>query len=93
MVSVLGLLLAAGLVAAARAGEKQTGSFKGWFNMPTVCGESATFHDEASEQDYFVVPQNVAEGYENREVVIQGTLEDYRLTIDSIKEVPADAGN
>jgi hypothetical protein len=93
MVSFMGLLLGAGLVAAARAGEKKTGSFKGWFSTPMVCGESITFHDVASEQDYFVTPQSVAESYQDQEVVIQGTLQDYNLTIESIKAVDPREGN
>jgi hypothetical protein len=93
MISFLGLLLGAGLVVGARAGEKKIGSFNGWFSTPTVCGEAITFHDEANGLDYFVTPQNAAEGFEDREIVIQGTLEDYNLTVESIKTADTHAGN
>jgi len=88
ILTFLGLWLAPG--PAARAGEKKTGTFKGWFVAAQVCGESATFHDEANNQSYLVTQQGLAVAYENREVVIQGTLEDSYLTIESIK--PVDAG-
>ena len=92
ILSFLGLWLAPGPVAHAgeKSGEKKTGSFRGWFVAAKVCGESATFHDKANNQSYFITQQALAMTYENREVVIQGTLEDSYLTVDSVK--PVDPG-
>ena len=83
--TLLALCLAPSHVA--RAGEKKTGTFRGRFVAAQVCGESATFHDQANNQSYFVTQQTLAATWENREVIIQATLEDSYLTIESVKPV------
>ena len=94
ILTFLGLSLAPGPVALAgpRTGTKKIGSFRGWFVAAQVCGESATFHDKANNQSYFVTEQALAMTYENREVVIQGTLEGNYLNIESVQPVDAAPG-